>query len=288
MKKLVLREIISGCLCTSLSSVQGQTNADTRQHKILQISSLVRASPHCEAHGIAPFKQRIAFSDPETDQVKHYTCSAGVSILAGNGKEGTGKGRAKFASFMQPSGLCSELDCNLMLCDFQLEEVSIITGLQGAAEFLSAVGKMYRSFGIHKKHSSLVPLPADKYEANIKSVADDVKGITGKNTTNGPDGTVSSKTASSVQMLSDGVKKLNTNIQLVNGDFCGDLKSCMTGQVESLHATHHHKHEVGAHVIDYSRGFGNTAKEGLKRTTRWGCPLFHKQEVVLSCAIQFY
>ena len=40
-----------------------------------------------------------------------------------------------------------------------------------------------------------------------------------KDTTNGPDGTVSSKTASSVQMLSDGVKKLNTNIQLVNGDF---------------------------------------------------------------------
>ena len=70
---------------------------------------------------------------------------AGVSILAGNGKEGTGKGRAKFASFMQPSGRCSELDCNLMLCDSQLEEGSIITGLQGAAEFLSAVGKMYRS-----------------------------------------------------------------------------------------------------------------------------------------------
>ena len=222
--------------------------------KILQISSLVRASPHCEVHGIAPFKQGIAFSDPKTHQVKHYTCSADcVSILAGNGKEGTGKGRAKFANFMQPSGLCSELDCNLMLCDSQLEEVSIITGLQGAAEFLSAVGKMYRSFGIHKKHSSLVPLPADKYEANIKSVADyikssvdEVKGITGKSTTNGPDRTVSSRRASSVQMLSDGVKKLNTNIQLVNGDFCGDLKSCMTGQVESLHATHQHKHEAGA------------------------------------------
>ena len=56
-------------------------------------------------------------------------------------------------------------------------------------------------------------LPADKYEANIKSVADnikssvaEVKGITGKNTTNGPDGTVSSKTASSVQMLSNGAR----------------------------------------------------------------------------------
>ena len=102
----------------------------------------------------------------------------------------------------------------------------------------------------------------------IKSSVDEVKGITEKNVTNGPHGTVSSKTASSVQMLSEGVKMLNTNIQLVNGDFYGDLKSCVTGQVESLHATHHHKHEAGAHVIDYARGFGNTAKEGLKRTTR--------------------
>ena len=75
-------------------------------------------------------------------------------------------------------------------------------------------------------------------------------------------------------MLSDGVKELNTNIQLVNGDFCGDLKSCMTGQVESLHATHHHKHEAGAHVIDYAWGFGNTAKEGLKITTRWAAHYF--------------
>ena len=122
-KKLVLREIISGCLCTSLSSVHGQTKRIHVSTKILQISSLVRASPHCEVHGIAPFKQGIAFSDPKTHQVKHHTCSAGVSILAGNGKEGTGKGRAKFASFMQPSGLCSELGCNLMLCDSQLGEV---------------------------------------------------------------------------------------------------------------------------------------------------------------------
>ena len=33
MKKSVLREIIPGCLCSSLSSVHGQTNVDTRQHK---------------------------------------------------------------------------------------------------------------------------------------------------------------------------------------------------------------------------------------------------------------
>ena len=65
----------------------------------------------------------------------------------------------EFVSFMQPSGLCSELDCNLMLCDSQLGEVSIITGLQGAAEFLVWY---------------LCPLTS-QYEANIKSVADYIK-----------------------------------------------------------------------------------------------------------------
>ena len=228
-----------------------------------------------------PFKQGIAFSDPTTHQVKQYIGSVGVTIIAGNGKEGTGRGNAKFVSFMQPPGLCSELDCNLSLCDSQLGEDSLITISQGTGEFLKSIGKMYRSFGIHKKHSSLIPLQVDQYEANLKSVADyikctvdEVKEITQKNTTNGPEGTVSSKTASSVQMVADGVQKLNNNIQLLNRDFSVDLESCMTGQVESLHSTHHHKHEADANVIDYARGFGNTVKEGLKRTTRWAAHYF--------------
>ena len=116
----------------------------------------------------------MAFSDPNRHQVKHYTCSAGVSILAGNGKKETGK-RENQIRELHAADLCSELDSNLILRDSQLGEVSIITGLQGTAEFLSSVGKMYRSFAIHKKHSSMVPLPADKYEANIKLVADYVK-----------------------------------------------------------------------------------------------------------------
>ena len=82
----------------------------------------------------------------------------------------------------------------------------------------------------------MAPLSPDKYETNLNSIADyikcsvnEVKEISGKNTTNGPDGTISSKTASSVQMVSDGVQKLNDDIKLVNADFSIDLESCMTG-----------------------------------------------------------
>ena len=61
---------------------------------------------------------------------------------------------------------------------------------------------------------------------------------------------------------------------MVNGDFSIALGPGRTGQVESLHSTHHHKHEAGAHVIDYSQGFGNTVKEGLKKTTLWAAHYF--------------
>ena len=55
------------------------------------LDCLVRALENCEVHGNALFNKGLAFYDPKTHQVKHYTCSAGVSILAGNGKKETGK-----------------------------------------------------------------------------------------------------------------------------------------------------------------------------------------------------
>lgn len=66
----------------------------------------------------------------------------------------------------------------------------------------------------NKIRGYLALLAPDKYEAGLNSVADyikcsvnEVKEIYRKNTTNGPDRTISSTTASSVQMVSDGDQK---------------------------------------------------------------------------------
>ena len=98
---------------------------------------------------------------------------------------------------MQPAGLCFELHTNMLLCDSQLGEVLIIADLQGTCEFLSLLGNIYRTFGVHKKHCFLVPLPTVECKNNLKSVADyftssvgKVKELTGKNTTSGSDGTI--------------------------------------------------------------------------------------------------
>ena len=62
-------------------------------------------------------------------------------------------------------------------------------------------------------------------------------------------------------MVADSARKLTATIKMLNEDYQVNLASCLTGQVESIHSTHHHKHEAGAHVIDYARSFGSTAKE---------------------------
>ena len=175
-----------------------------------------------------------------------------ASVLAGNGTEGRKGASAKSSSFMQPTGLCSELESNPFVCNSQVGEISIIAELDGTCNFLSSIGRVYHSFGIHNKHQSMAPLPIQESEERLASVAsdikhteDEVKALTVKNTPNGHDGVVASKTAALVQTTADSVTTLHKNIYLVNADFSVDLESCMTGQVEPLHATHHHKYEAG-------------------------------------------
>ena len=50
-------EIISGCLCTSLSSVHGHTNADTRQHKNSSNFQMATFSYVCQLSLISIRKQ---------------------------------------------------------------------------------------------------------------------------------------------------------------------------------------------------------------------------------------
>ena len=52
------------------------------------------------------------------------------------------------------------------------------------------------------------------------------------------------------QVIADGVLQLDGNLQAVNGVYKVNLESCMTEQVELLHARHDLKHVARAHVLD--------------------------------------
>ena len=56
-------------------------------------------------------------------------------------------------------------------------------------------------------------------------------------------GTLSSQTLSSVTMIFEGLKGLKALLQELNSNFEIDLHTCLTVQVENLHATGHFKEQ---------------------------------------------
>ena len=108
-------------------------------------------------------------------------------------------------------------------------------------------------------------------EANdaIKEMTDDARGYVGKENTNGPKGTISKKTLESVQMMVDNLLDLQAQTHRVNPHYEVDLQSCLTLQVESLHAVHHHKTNDLPHMLEHAIAFGNTVRESIKQMCKW-------------------
>ena len=93
--------------------------------------------------------------------------------------------------------------------------------------------------------------------------------------TKGPEGTVSKKTQVSLELLEQGMARLQNNLKSINEDYLGDvsLGTLLTTIVENLHAVSHFKNETFA-ALQYARDFGTIAKESLKRTTKWSAKYF--------------
>lgn len=97
---------------------------------------------------------------------------------------------------------------------------------------------------------------------NVKSL------LNSERATNGPDGTVSNQSLKSVQMIYNQLGRLQAIIQTLNKDICIDLHSCLTTQVENLHAVGHFKDDCPT-VLAYARNLGNAVYESVKRSTSW-------------------
>ena len=76
----------------------------------------------------------------------------------------------------------------------------------------------------------------------FKSTVDDVKTINSNQVNKGPEGTISTKTASSLVLVEKGLEKLNANFTAVNPDFKVKPEECLTEQFENLHTISHLKH----------------------------------------------
>ena len=86
-------------------------------------------------------------------------------------------------------------------------------------------------------------------------------------TLNGPQGHVAAKTVASVGMIEWGLKRLYDNLKVFDYS-AKNLLSCMTLDIENCHSTVHTK-QANMSMMQYSRSFGLTMKEAVKRLTLW-------------------
>ena len=167
----------------------------------------------------------------------------------------------------------------------QIGTVKLVTTIRGTIELLQNLGKFYQAFSVHLKHQ-----PSEQHtlkgahemvkgvSAYFKSAVDEVKSTINSNrVTSGPEGTISTKTATSLELVEKGLEKLDANFTEVNPDFKIKPEVCLTVQVENLRAVSHLKHPTCT-VLEYSRDFGNTMHESLKRTPNWAAFYFTHSE----------
>ena len=84
----------------------------------------------------------------------------------------------------------------------------------------------------------------------------------------GSQGTISNQTKRSVNMILNGLKDLEALVKELNPNFAIDLYSCLTVQVENLHAVGHFKDQFPT-LLQYARNLANTVYESIKRVVPW-------------------
>ena len=81
-------------------------------------------------------------------------------------------------------------------------------------------------------------------------------------------GTVSSRTLSSVRMIPEGLKALKKLLKQPSPNYKIDVYTCLTVQVENLHAMGHFKEQFPS-LLQYAQNLANTVYESIKRVVRW-------------------
>ena len=229
-----------------------------------------------ESSHVAPYKGSIVFADTEGHQIKAKIHSQKVTVVAGTGSEGNSNGKAESASFCQPMGICVECNKNIFVTDAQTGAVKVLSTIEGTVEFLRHLGLLYKACSIHLKHKKAQKLSLDEAISKLetldnflKETVENVMSIFEKPCKpSGATGTVSNQTLSSVRMILDGLRALEELLKELNANYKIDLHTCLTLQVENLHAMGHFKEQLPT-LLQYAQNLANTVYESIKRVVQW-------------------
>ena len=161
---------------------------------------------------------KVAFTNQTNRCVKQLGRNVAVMITASTREEGNKNGSGSHAAFGQPMGVCTKGD-NIFVTDAQIGTVKLVTAVTGTVQFLDNLGKFYGAFSIHIKNRPAKGYTIEEGYQMMKGVSSYIKltvscvqevrhshGIT-----NGPQGTVASKTVKSVHLVEKGLNKLRLN-----------------------------------------------------------------------------
>lgn len=238
------------------------------------------------------FLGTVVFTDTKAGQVKQYhPVDSSVSVFLGSGEAKFQDGTQSSCSFEQVQGICN-MENTLFVTDVSAGEVKLVTGLSSTITFLQMLDSFYDAFEIHLKcvpggNVNEVSLQSarEKVQEVEKYMQDTVTKVKQRynlkesSTTNGPKGTISHQTQTSLVLLNEGICRLSKNIKGINSHFVDNisLQSLLMTQVGNLHAVSHFKHETFS-VLQYAQDFRTIVKESLKRTTTWAAKYYtHNQ-----------
>ena len=148
------------------------------------------------------------------------------------GKEGTNDGTGGTCTFAQVHGICC-LQNTIFMSDVAAGMVKTVSPLTGTVSFLQTLGKLYDSFGIGAQNVDVVSLSLQDAVNNVSSVNEYIQSTVATikqhynmkeaAATNGPEGTVSKKTQVSLELLEQGMARLQNNLKSIYDDSLRDL-----------------------------------------------------------------
>lgn len=101
--------------------------------RIIRAGSATCLTPHT----LAPHGDGVVLSDPDSHRVLKWLSSENnVEVFTGDGAAGNNDGLASSCRLSQPSGICSEFNKVVYLCDTQASCIKVFTTLKNTAEFL--------------------------------------------------------------------------------------------------------------------------------------------------------
>ena len=196
-------------------------------------------------------------------------------------KKEVGMGQRNMRVFFSPTGICTEFNHVVYVCDYKTGSIHQITILKQTASFLTVIRNLVDAFSVHEKHKKnetkllqdaivLVSECLDIMQNNTHQMNESHENLPKK--LNGPEGSISAKTLDSIKILDWGLNQLERNMQIFEYTDV-NLLSCMTLDIEHLHSTFNRKH-CEETMLQYARSFSTSIKESVKSLVAWSAYYF--------------